>query len=321
MRAFAKIVFGMVTGLTAAGALAQEVTLRSVSAWAEGNVFSRNMERFVEKVNAEGKGIVQIRHIGGGAKVMPPFEVGNAVKAGIVDIAHVAGGFYTNLMPEADALSVATLSMAEQRTSGALDFINRLWGEKMNVYYLGRALDRMPYHIFLKRPVSKPDLTGMRLRSIPLYRAFIEALGGSVVTLPPGELYTALERGVVEGYGWPAIGLFDLSLQEQTRARIDPGFYDVEVGVLVNLNVWKKLNQRQRDYLQRQALWMEQLNAENEKTIAEDKKKQAAAGIQTIELKGAERDAYLKKAYDSIWANIAQRSPENGPKLKALLYR
>jgi TRAP-type C4-dicarboxylate transport system substrate-binding protein len=202
-----------------------------------------------------------------------------------------------------------------------MDYVNRVWGEKMNVFYLGKSLDQVPYHIFFKKPVTKADLTGMRVRGIPIYKAFIESLGGSTVTLAPGELYTALERGVVEAYGWPAIGVFDLSLQEQTKARIDPGFYNVEIGVLVNQNAWKKLDNKQREYLQKQAIWMEALNLENKKMIAEEVKKQSAAGIQTVELKGAEREAYLKKAYDAVWASILQRSPQHGPKLKELLYK
>ncbi len=88
-------------GHTAASA--QEVTLRAVSSFAEGTQFSKNFERFVEKVNADGKGVVQINYIGG-PRAMPPFEVGNAVRTGVVDIANVTGAFYTNLMPESDAL-------------------------------------------------------------------------------------------------------------------------------------------------------------------------------------------------------------------------
>ncbi len=41
----------------------------------------------------------------------------------------------------------------------------------------------------------------------------------------PGEVYTALERGVVDGYGWPITGIFDLGWHEKTKYRVDPGFY------------------------------------------------------------------------------------------------
>src|SRR5215210_1168295 len=101
-RSFVAIV-AVVSGLLAhAGpSAAQEVTLRAVTAFAEGTQFSKNFERFIENVNADGKGVVKINYIGG-PRAMPPFEVGNAVRTKVVDIANVTGAFYTNLMPEAD---------------------------------------------------------------------------------------------------------------------------------------------------------------------------------------------------------------------------
>src|SRR5947207_11810592 len=57
--------FGLVTSALATATLttaapAQEVTLRAVTSFAEGTQFSKNFERFVEKVNRDGKGLVQI---------------------------------------------------------------------------------------------------------------------------------------------------------------------------------------------------------------------------------------------------------------------
>ena len=87
---------------SAAVTSAQEVTLKGITSFAEKTFYSRGFERFIEKVNADGKGVIQINYIGG-PKAMPPFEVGNALKNGVVDIANVTGAFYTNVMPEADA--------------------------------------------------------------------------------------------------------------------------------------------------------------------------------------------------------------------------
>jgi len=312
------------TGALAFGACqaaAQEVTIKAVSAWAEGNFFAINFEKFVQKVNADGKGVIQINFLGGGQKVMPPFEVGNAVKSGVVDMANVTGNFYTNLLPESDALSVSTIPVQEWRKNGAYDYINKLWGDKLNAHYLGRAIDNMPYHLFLKKQVSKPDLTGLRLRGIPIYRDFFQSMGGNVLTITPGETYTALERGVIDGYGWPVSGLFDLSLQEHTKFRVEPGFYNTEVGVLVNLNTWKRLNDRQRAVLTSAAVWMENLNLDNGKLWEEEKKRQAAAGIQPITFSAADAAAYAKRANDTIWESINKRSPEHGPKLRQMLTR
>lgn len=314
------VLFAALT-LTFGVAQAAEVTLRAVSAWPEKNFFSLNFEKFVERVNQEGKGVIQIQYLGGGAKVMPPFEVGNAVRNGVVDMVNVTGNFYTNLLPESDALSLSNIPVQEQRKSGAMDYIQKVWSQKMNVHYLGRSLDMTPYHIFLKKPIDKPNLSGMRLRGIPIYREFIQALGGTVITLPPNELYTALERNVVDGYGWPITGIFDVALQEHTRYRVDPGFYNVEVGVLVNLTAWNKLDTKQKEVLQKAALWMEDLNLENQKLFDEEKARHEKAGIKTITFEGDQAKEYLSKAYDAIWKAVVQRSPEHGQKLKDILYR
>jgi TRAP-type transport system periplasmic protein len=312
-RKFAAIAFAL--ALVAGGAHAAEVTLRAVSSFAEGTVNSAHFERFVKKVNDEGKGLVQINYIGG-PKAMPPFEVGNAVRGGVVDMANVTGAFYTNIMPESDALKLSQIPMNEQRKNGAVDYINKIWNEKMNAHYLARAVDNSPFHLYLTKKIDKPDLTGLKLRITPVYRDFFQALGATVVQTPPGEVYTALERGVVDGYGWPISGIFDLGWQEKTKFRVDPGFYNAEVSVLVNLNSWKRLDDKQRAFLNQQALWLESLHPEYLALNDNEVKKQAAAGIQTITFDGPTNAQYVAKAYEVGWAGIIAKSPEHGPRLK-----
>jgi TRAP-type C4-dicarboxylate transport system substrate-binding protein len=65
-------------------AQAQEITLKAVNAFQEGTYYARNFERFVKKVNDEGKGLIQINYIGG-PKAIPTFEQGNALRSGVVD--------------------------------------------------------------------------------------------------------------------------------------------------------------------------------------------------------------------------------------------
>ena len=54
----------------------QEVTLRAVSAWTEGTAFSVPFERYVDRVNETGKGVIQLNYLGGGAKIMNVFDMG-----------------------------------------------------------------------------------------------------------------------------------------------------------------------------------------------------------------------------------------------------
>jgi TRAP-type C4-dicarboxylate transport system substrate-binding protein len=301
----------------ASTASAQEVTLRAVSAFAEGTEFSKNFERFVEKVNSDGKGLIKINYIGG-PRAVPPFEVGNAVRTRVVDMANVTGAFYTNLMPEADGLKLIGKPMSEQRKNGTWDYINQLHNQKLGSQYLARQFHNVPFHIYLNKKIDKIDFSGLKIRVTPVYRDVVDAFGGTPITTAPGEVYTALERGVADGYGWPVTGIFDLGWDKVTKFRMEPPFYSVEVNVLVNLDAWKGLNDAQRKVLNDAALWLEGLDSEKVAVIKAERERQAAAGIQTLDFGPAASKAFLDRAYEVAWQSVIKRAPETGPKLRQL---
>ena len=306
--------------LPLAPAHAQEVTVRAVGCFPENIEQTRQFVRWTQKVNAEGKGVLQIRFLGGPAAV-PSFEVGNAVKTGVVDMASCTGAFYTNLFPEADALKMAELPIAEQRKNGAFEYINRIWNEKGNMAYLGRMFEHVQFHVFLNKKIDKPDLTGLKMRITPVYRDFFLALGASVISIPPGEVYTALERGVVDGYGWTLYSIFEPNWAEKTKFRVDPGFYQGEISVIMNLSAFNKLAPAQRGYLEKQILVLESWNEEWKRLSEEETRRQAQAGIQVIRFDEATTRAYLRTANDTGWAGVIKASPEHGAKLRQLLSR
>jgi TRAP-type C4-dicarboxylate transport system substrate-binding protein len=296
---------------------AQETTLRVVSAFAENTTYVKNLMPMIQKLNAEGKGRLQLNFIGG-PKAMPPFEVGNAVRTGVVDVAMTTGAFYTNIMPEADALKLTQIPGPELRKNGAVDLINKIWNEKANMQYLGRVIDYTPFHLYLTKKIDKPDLTGLKIRITPVYREFFQALGATVMQTAPGEVYTALERGVVDGYGWPINGIFDFNWHEKTKFRVDPGFYNAEVSLVMNLDKWKALNAGQRDLLMKHVIALENGNDSWKKVNADDIRKQREAGIQTITFDAATSKQYHDKAYEVGWASVIKASPQYGPQMRKL---
>jgi hypothetical protein len=67
------ILLGLCALLLTNTAAAQEVTLKAVTAFAENTTYSRPFERFINRVNEDGKGILRINYIGG-PKAMPPLK-------------------------------------------------------------------------------------------------------------------------------------------------------------------------------------------------------------------------------------------------------
>src|SRR5947207_3919755 len=144
-------------------ALAQEVTLRVVSAFPENQFYVKRTIDWIEKVNKEGKGVLQLNFIGG-PKAIPTFEVGKAVQSGVVDIGFTTGAYYTNVMPEADILKLSETSAADQRKNGGFDLINKIGAEKGNMRCLAKVGEFTPFHIYLNKKIDKPDLTGLKIR-------------------------------------------------------------------------------------------------------------------------------------------------------------
>jgi TRAP-type C4-dicarboxylate transport system substrate-binding protein len=303
--------------LVPGAAAAQEATLRVVSAFAENTQYVKNLMPMIQALNAEGKGRLQLNFIGG-PKAMPPFEVGNAVRTGVVDMAMTTGAFYTNIMPEADALKLTQVPHQQLRKNGGHDLINKIWNEKANMQYLARVIDYTPFHLYLTKKIDKPDLTGLKIRITPVYRDFFQALGATVMQTAPGEVYTALERGVVDGYGWPINGIFDFNWHEKTKFRVDPGFYSAEVSLVMNLDKWKALNAGQRDLLMKHAIALENRNDSWKKVNADDIRRQKEAGIQVITFEPATAKQYYARAYEIAWENAIKASPQYGPQMRKL---
>lgn len=301
-----------------AGAATAEVTLRGVTAFGGGTTFSRPFEAFVDHVNEIGKGVVQIDYVGG-PEAVPTFELGNAVSTGIVDIANNTTAFYTNLVPIGDALHLATNTVQDQRANGCFDKIDAIHQEQMNVKFLARTGDNIQFHLYLTTPIDNTDLSGLTIRTTPVYRAFFETLGATLVRTAPGEVYTALERGTIDGYGWPVQGVLDLGWDEQTRYRVDPGFYQVDVNFLVNLDTWNGLPDDAKAILEEAALWIEAKNADNIAINESEAARQAEAGIEVIAFDGDTATTWLDTAQSAGWASVEEVDAALAAELKACL--
>ena len=309
-------------GLAAAlagGAAAQETTIKAVSSFAEGTKDSLGFEALIAEINKRGAGKIKIQYLGGAPKVMNPFEVVKNLKDGVVDMANANSAFFTNVMPEADAFKLAEFGIADLRKNGAWDYMNKLLNEKANAYFLGNTLDFISFNIYLNKPIEKADLKGLKIRVTPIYRAMVEALGGTAINSPPAEVFTLMERGTVDGYGWPTSGIFDYSWEKVTKYRVEPSFYSAALHALVNLAVWNKLGAERQKIMQEAMAVVEARAGERLKLDDAERKRQEAAGIKAIQLPPAEAKKWSDTAKEAGWAAVIKTSPETGARLKELL--
>ncbi|MEM6761391.1 MAG: TRAP transporter substrate-binding protein DctP [Pseudomonadota bacterium] len=299
--------------LSAAPALA-ETTLRAGVFLPPQAVFSMPFVRFADRVNAECSGLVNIEVTG--PEAFNAFEQPNALKTGILDMLATPGTYYKGDMIEIDTLILGNVPMTEQRENGAWEYMNRLHNERMNAHYLTSYGDGIGFFIWTKEKSADGRFDDVRLRSSPIYETFFQSLGATTAQLPPSQIYTALERGTVDGFGWPSWGVADFGWQEQTNYQHGPAFFNVMVGIIVNNDVWGGLSDDARACLTEQAIWMEGQWATwlaEQNALEEDKVK--AADIEYVDL----GEGFTQQAYDTYWTFLEEQSPEHVPALRALV--
>ena len=169
--------------------------------------------------------------------------------------------------------------------------------------------------------ITKPDLTGLHLRVAPVYTAFFKSLGATTQRSNIAQVYTYMENGTVQGYGWPAAG-WGPSWAKVTKYKVDPGFYEATLHTLVNLKKWKTLTKEQQDFLTKVGLEFEAKAEPGNPMLGAMLKKtndyRASQGMEVITLTGADREKWLNAAYTAAWNEVLERSPEHGPALRKL---
>jgi len=315
---------GLALTLFAGGASAEAVHLKAVSAFPVNLPFTKQFQAFIDRVNREGEGVVQIDLIGG-PEVIPPQQQDTAIRNGVFDMQMGPTSYYNGNVPEADALFGATTTPVEARENGGIDLLDKIWHEKLNAKFLSWQSGGIPFYIYL---VDEPkltadgvlDLSGVRMRATPAYKEWFEKLGATNVILQTSEMFPALERGVVKGLGWPAISFTDIGVYKFLNYRVEPPVWQLDIAIIMNADKWESLSDEAKQILTQAAIEHEKATAESFQAIREREEKilqDAGMEFYTLE-KG---DKHRQIAFDLVWDRLKSRDPSNVEALREKFYQ
>lgn len=313
----------LLAGLLTRTAVAAEVTLTLASSWNARQNFTADFLQYVAAVNERGKGLVQIRFLGG-PEVIPEQQLLYALRRGVIDLAFGGMTYYRGVLPEGDAIFASTLGPAEARASGALDALQPYWQRRINARLIGWVQSGVGANLWLRAPppvdaAGLPDLRGLVLRTSPSNRELLVALGARTVQVPVSEIYTALERGMVDGIAFTTIGVPDLGVEQFIRYRVEPEVLQLAVCLQMNLDAWHRLDPRARALLEAEAIRYESGNRARFADLkAREHAALAASGLKVVQLPPAAATAYRALARDTTWQRLAQRAPDSARALRPL---
>ncbi len=307
-----KVLFGgLIAGSALFGTMAQaEETVTAVHAFPETLIYTKSFLSFVDKVNEAGKGVVQIE-VRGGPEAIGMFQQPDAVRDGIVDMVYTPGSFYGGTIPEKDAMVASNVTAVEARANGGTELMDQIHQEKMGVKYLGWFDSGVCYNLWTRDEPEFDEkgnlkVEGLKLRGNAVYNAFFSNyLGAQVIDLPTGEVYNALQRGIVDATGWTQIGLIDLKWNEFLNYRIEPCFFSTDLGVIVNQEKWDSLSAEAQKIIQDTAIAHEKESVEALRAKRDsDFEALEAQGMKVVSLEGDAKANYLAAAREKTWERM-----------------
>ncbi len=203
----AALAAGAILGAPAVHA-APKIRWKMVTSWPPAfPILQTGAEKFAQRVKELSDGRLDIKVFAGG-ELAPPLGVFDAVSGGMVEMGHAASYYWAGKVPEAQFFTSCPFGMNTQQTNawlthgGGLDLWRKVYAPHNLVpFAVGNSGCQMEGW-FKKKLTGLESLKGIKMRVPGLGAQVMAAAGVNVVLLPGSELYTALERGVIDAVDW-----------------------------------------------------------------------------------------------------------------------
>lgn len=185
-----------------------KIRWRAQSMWSASETTYKAFEDFCKRVGAATGGRLEIQPFSAGA-VVGVFETLDAVSAGVLDAQSTAPVYWSG--KDAGFSVIGDLNFAYQHPwqaeawyyhRGGLDMLREAYA-RYNVYPVGVSWWGQEALVSKKPLKTTDDFKGLKVRTPQgMFAEIISKLGASIIVVPGGEVYSALDKGVVDAADW-----------------------------------------------------------------------------------------------------------------------
>ena len=298
---------------------AEAIVWKSVHAWYQGHPSAEPGWWFEEMVNNSTKlqGRLRIERMGG-PETIGPFDQLEALQSGVVQVVTTVAAYWGGTVPVWNIILASPYTPEEARKNGEWDFINEKANE-VGAYSLVYATG-IPFVMGVNKPVEHlSDLAGLKFRTSGSYEPIILGVGGTPVKMPSSEIYTALERGVVDGYCNSFTSQSELGLTEVTKYVIDHFFWNGATSIFIKLDSWNALPEDIQEELTRIAKEVEaKVGPFIQEVMQEQRRLHEQAGAKFVKFPGDEGKQFVQITETAIWERGFKIAPEGSARLREI---
>jgi TRAP-type mannitol/chloroaromatic compound transport system substrate-binding protein len=222
---------------------------KMVMPWSKGLLFYDVAVHFADSVRLASGGRLDIK-VFSADELVPAMQSFDAVAKGSAQVGHDWPGYWKGKNEAFVAFASVPFGLDGEgyniwmQEKGGTELMQELYGQ-FNLYALpGGQLGQEMGLFSNKRATKMEDFKGMRVRTVGWYMDILNKLGASVSPLPGGEVYLALERGVIDAaeFSSPAMN-YPMGFDEITKYAIQPGVHQpgIQCALFFNMDAWNKL--------------------------------------------------------------------------------
>ena len=278
---------------------AQQRELKVLSALPANLALSRELIKvYLDNLQKVSGGAITYRL--SGPEVVSFADQFQPAAAGAFDMLFTHGAYHSGTTGIGLAIDAVAPDAAKRRSSGIFDFVDRHYNALGLKLLAMTATGTKGFQFVTKQPIKgSPGLAGLKVRGTVSYHMMIKALGGSPVVMGGGELYSAMEKGVIDAAAWGLTGVGDLKLNEVAKYVTRPTFGSASFLIFMNLKAWTALSPDQQRMYSDEAMKLE---------LASVNRFDALAAEELIELKkrGMQESAFAPadaSRLEELWSN------------------
>jgi len=238
---------------------ASETTLKCAQPSAVTHPNQAGLRLMAELVSEKTGGKIQIKVFGGGV-LGGERDQNEGVQIGTIDMGYTTTGVFSTFVPEMNVLSLPFLfedteHFKKFETSKVAEKLLAKC-EKYGFKGLGFGVPVFREPLNAKRPINRPeDFKGLKIRlmEVPIHLDTYAAMGASPTPMAFGEVYSAMQLGVVDGCENALASLYSQKFYEVSKYLSRLPVFSNACILVMNLDKWKKLSRKQQKALSESA--------------------------------------------------------------------
>jgi TRAP-type C4-dicarboxylate transport system substrate-binding protein len=263
-------------------------------------IFTENLKEI-----SGGKLVLQIS----GPDVVPTNEQFQPLQAGVFDLLFTHAAYHLGATAVGASIEAIDPDPVKRRESGIIEYVDKHYNQ-IGVKLVA-VLPITEYNIVLPDEIGdrNPSLKGLKIRTASLVAPAVKALGGAPVNLPPGEIYTSLQKGVIDGFTLVAVGLKDFKIYEVANYLVRPKFGFISASLFMNLDKYNRLTDQEKQWVDAAAIKSEKDSLVFFKTKhMEEVTQLKALGMKETQLQPTDAQKIDKIFSTTIWTVAEKKS-------------